>query len=74
MRLLRGLGGKTLKCGCLVGVYETYDSKIVTVIDVRGERCPDPKHRRHARFEEDESTVSVGASSLGAKRGHRLGE
>jgi hypothetical protein len=63
MRLLRGLGGKTLKCGCLVGVYETYDNKIVTVIDVRGEQCPDPKHRRHARFVEDDSTVSVGASS-----------
>ena len=47
MRVLRGLGGRLLPCGCLVGTYETYDGEVVTTIDAQGQRCPNPAHRPH---------------------------
>ena len=48
MRLLRGLAGRMLPCGCLAGVYETYDGDIVTTIDVRGSACRQSGHSLHA--------------------------
>ena len=45
MRILRGLSSKFLPCGCLVGVYETYDSETVAVLDVKSQSCADPTHR-----------------------------
>ena len=48
MRLLRGVAGKVLSCGCLVGVYETYEGPVVATIDARGAGCDVPEHRRHA--------------------------
>jgi hypothetical protein len=43
-RILRVLTGRVLVCGCLVGVYETYDGAIVHVLDARSERCTDARH------------------------------
>ena len=48
MRLLRGVGGRTLPCGCLAGIYETYEGDVVTTIDVPSPVCADPQHRRRA--------------------------
>jgi hypothetical protein len=48
MRLLRGLSGRVLDCGCLVGVYETYDATVVATIDARGPACRASGHRLHA--------------------------
>ena len=48
MRLLRGLSGRVLSCGCLVGVYETYDGAVVATIDARGSRCQAAQHRLHS--------------------------
>lgn len=48
MRLLRGLAGEVLTCGCLAGVYETYEGRIVVTIDACGPSCTDPTHTRHA--------------------------
>jgi hypothetical protein len=45
MRILRGLGGRTLPCGCLTGVYETYDGNVVRILDERGENCRNPAHQ-----------------------------
>ena len=45
MRVLRGLRGHVLPCGCLVGVYETYDGRVVASIDAAGAECA--AHRRH---------------------------
>lgn len=45
MRVLRGLRGHVLPCGCLVGVYETYDGRVVASIDAPGPDCS--AHRRH---------------------------
>jgi hypothetical protein len=45
MRILRGLSSRCLPCGCLAGVYETYDGVIVTIIDAKGTECNDGSHR-----------------------------
>jgi hypothetical protein len=47
VRLLRGLAGHVLPCGCLVGVYETYNKDVVATIDACGPRCETPGHRLH---------------------------
>jgi len=39
MAILRGVSGKVLECGCLVGVYETYGGRTVHVVDAVGEGC-----------------------------------
>jgi hypothetical protein len=44
MRILRGLTSRVLPCGCVAGVYETYDGKVVTLIDERQATCADPNH------------------------------
>jgi hypothetical protein len=44
-RILRGLGSRTLSCGCLVGFYETYASDTVAILDARGSNCPALAHR-----------------------------
>jgi len=43
-RIRRGLSSRNLPCGCLVGIYETYNDETVAVIDVRGGNCSDPAH------------------------------
>jgi hypothetical protein len=44
MRILRGLTSRLLPCGCIAGVYETYDGAIVTLLDERESGCPNPLH------------------------------
>ena len=46
MRILRGLSSRFLPCGCLLGIYETYDSETIAVVDARSESCVHPAHRR----------------------------
>ena len=45
MRILRGLSSRVLECGCLVGVYETYDGEVVTILDAKGPECAESAHR-----------------------------
>lgn len=45
MRILRGLKSRLLPCGCIAGVYETYDGAVVTLLDERMATCQDPTHR-----------------------------
>ena len=45
MRILRGLSSRFLPCGCLVGVYETYDSEVVNILDARSSSCGDARHQ-----------------------------
>ncbi len=45
MRILRGLGSRSLTCGCFVGVYETYRGETVEIIEERGPRCAEPHHQ-----------------------------
>jgi hypothetical protein len=44
LRILRGVGSRSLKCGCFVGLYETYDGATVEIVDERGRRCTDRSH------------------------------
>ena len=44
MRILRGLTSRLLPCGCIAGVYETYDGAVVTMLDERQSTCVDPTH------------------------------
>lgn len=39
VRIYRALTSYTLKCGCLVGVYETSDHRTVHLVDSVGETC-----------------------------------
>ena len=45
LRILRGLGSRALPCGCLVGIYETYASETVAIVDAKGAACAEPGHR-----------------------------
>jgi hypothetical protein len=44
MRILRGLSSRFLPCGCLTGIYETYDAEIVAILDARSPSCADAAH------------------------------
>ena len=44
-RILRGVGSCALPCGCLVGVYETYDATTISVIDAKGSGCTVGAHQ-----------------------------
>jgi hypothetical protein len=44
MRIRRGLGSRRLRCGCVVGVYETYRDEVVTILDATGPGCEDRAH------------------------------
>lgn len=73
MRLLRGLAGEVLTCGCLVGVYETYEGRVVVTIDARGVSCTDPTHTRHAvvprsRLRGEAADTEASESPLPARR------
>ena len=46
MRIQRGLGSRVLACGCVAGVYETYDGETVAILDARGTTCADSAHEQ----------------------------
>ena len=51
MRILRALSSRALPCGCLAGIYETYSSQTVAIIDATGTDCGDRAHRVNARID-----------------------
>ena len=57
-RILRGLGGRVLRCGCIVGVYETYTGETVAIIDAKGSGCPERSHRVDSSIDLDASEAS----------------
>jgi len=59
MRILRGLGSRTLGCGCLVGIYETYDGDVVTIVDERGASCYNPRHEPGHSVAQQERAAAV---------------
>jgi hypothetical protein len=44
MRILRGLTGRMLSCGCVIGAYETYQGTVVWILDERDPTCANPTH------------------------------
>jgi len=42
---------RTLECGCMTGVYETWSGGRTLIVDDRARDCGDPHHRRNAVLE-----------------------
>jgi hypothetical protein len=59
MRILRGLGGRRLACGCTVGVYETYDARAVAILDVKDPACEQSSHRADAEIDVTTSSPPI---------------
>jgi hypothetical protein len=68
MRILRGLSSRFLPCGCLVGVYETYDSVIVSILDARSSSCLEARHQVGKVVPVEES-VEITAALRGVELG-----
>jgi hypothetical protein len=62
MRILRGLTSRVLPCGCVAGVYETYDGEVLTLLDERESTCQVDIHENGNRIP-DIGNVS-GASKI----------
>jgi len=43
-RILRGLSSKLLQCGCLLGIYETYEGTVIGMVDAKAAGCEDESH------------------------------
>lgn len=50
MRILRGLTSRVLPCGCVAGVYETYDGEVLTLLDERESTCQIDLHENGHRI------------------------
>jgi len=50
MRILRGLTSRVLPCGCVAGIYETYDGDVVTLLDERESTCQVGTHENGNRI------------------------
>ena len=48
MPILRGVGSQILACGCLVGLYERYDGRVIGLVDAQSPLCSNPSHRVNA--------------------------
>lgn len=46
VRILSGLSSRVLPCGCVAGIYETYDAQTVAILDVPAASCGERSHRR----------------------------
>ena len=51
MAIRQGLGSRPLPCGCVAGLYETYDTRTVALIDVRDAACKNPAHGTNAEID-----------------------
>jgi hypothetical protein len=61
-RILRGLGSCRLPCGCLIGIYETYDGRVISIIDAHGDACTDRDHGAGRQaVVQDRATSAAGA-------------
>lgn len=65
MRILKGLSSRILACGCVAGVYETYDGLIIAVIDAPGSGCGNDRHGRGkvVPVDADEASSSIRSTS-----------
>jgi hypothetical protein len=73
MRILRGLSSRFLTCGCLVGVYETYDGQIVNILDARTSACDNPEHQTGKPVPIDSRSAPDGSSEEAVSHRARAG-
>ncbi len=62
-RILRGLSSRVLLCGCLVGRYETYEGKVVEMIDARSPGCSAAPHQTGHVLDTGEAEVQTSTGS-----------
>jgi len=55
MRILRGLSSKFLPCGCVAGVYETYEGTVIGILDAKAGTCRLTTHRNGKMIPVDSS-------------------
>lgn len=67
MRILRGLSSKYLTCGCLAGVYETYDGLVVVIVDAKGTGCAIASHREGKCLPADGLAIQSASVGRGAQ-------
>jgi len=63
MRILKGLSSRLLPCGCVAGVYETYDGEVVTLLDERSRECTDKSHENGNRIPDIAASPSSHSST-----------
>jgi hypothetical protein len=68
MRILRGLSSKSLPCGCLAGVYETYDGLVVAIVDAKSTGCANLSHSNGKVVPTDDVPHVTGAAANSALR------
>jgi hypothetical protein len=68
MRILRGLRSRLLPCGCVAGIYETYDGEVVTLLDDRNQACQDATHENGNRIPDLVATPGASEVSLHSNR------
>ena len=68
MRILRGLTSRVLPCGCVAGVYETYDGHVVTLLDERESTCQINTHESGKQIPDLEDVATASKVSLPAGR------
>jgi hypothetical protein len=66
-RILRGLSSRVLPCGCLLGIYETYEGAVIGLVDLKGANCEDRSHDGGnvipaSRFDHQEESGADGSS------------
>lgn len=68
MRILRGLTSRVLPCGCVAGVYETYDGTVVTLVDERESTCQTNTHENGKPIPDLEDVPAASKVSLHVER------
>jgi hypothetical protein len=68
MRILRGLTSRVLPCGCVAGVYETYEGGVVTLLDERESTCQVETHENGNRIPDLENGSASSKVALDAER------
>ena len=68
MRILRGLRSRLLPCGCVAGIYETYDGEVVTLLDERHDECQDAAHENGNRIPDLAAAPGASEVSLHSNR------
>jgi hypothetical protein len=65
-RILRIVRSRLLKCGCLIGVYETYEGASVEILDSQNPSCEDRTHRTGAVMPAYDNRDDNGSGGAGA--------
>ena len=68
MRILRGLTSRVLPCGCVAGVYETYDGEVLTLLDERESTCQIDIHENGNRIPDIDTVNAASKIALHAER------